>query len=275
MSDRAANIALRTSLTYGLVAALWIMLSDRLLVAAVADQTVADRLQTYKGWSFVTVTTILLYGMLRRQLWRWQREARERKQAEQALQRSADRLRVLADASQIFAQASGDYPELLSQIARTAAEVLGEGCLICLLSDDQQELRPVAFHDVDPHSSILLRDALGALPLRVEDQPLSARILHTGLPQLFPSVDITQLDIPVSPAYRRLIERVGIHSLLAVPLRVHSQLIGIMVLQRHYPDRPPFDMDDLTLAQDLADRAALAITTARLYNQFQQSNAGL
>jgi hypothetical protein len=77
MSHRATNIALRTSLTYSLVAAVWILLSDRLLEAAVADQAVIDQLQTYKGWAFVAVTMVLLYGLLRRELGRWQQEATE------------------------------------------------------------------------------------------------------------------------------------------------------------------------------------------------------
>jgi signal transduction histidine kinase len=40
-------------------------------------------------------------------------------------------------------------------------------------------------------------------------------------------------------------------------------------LFRHQSAQPPFDQDDLTLAQDLADRAALAISNAQLFTQAQ------
>jgi light-regulated signal transduction histidine kinase (bacteriophytochrome) len=42
-----------------------------------------------------------------------------------------------------------------------------------------------------------------------------------------------------------------------------------MSLFRHQPEPRPFDQDDLTLAQDLADRAAMAISNARLFTQVQ------
>ncbi len=54
----------RISLTYLAAGVLWILLSDRFLDLAAPDAV--SRLQTYKGWFFVTLTTLLLYGALRR-----------------------------------------------------------------------------------------------------------------------------------------------------------------------------------------------------------------
>lgn len=84
---RAGNlstIALRTSVLYALLAALWILGSDRLLYALVPDPGRAAWLATFKGWAFVAVTAGLLYVALRRQLRRWEREASARRQAEDA-----------------------------------------------------------------------------------------------------------------------------------------------------------------------------------------------
>src|SRR6266496_6584096 len=92
MRHRLAYIALRTSLTYGFAAAVWILLSDRALSAVVTDPASIGQLQTYKGWAFVVVTTVLLYVMLRRELRRWEQEVIERKQAEAALRYQADLL---------------------------------------------------------------------------------------------------------------------------------------------------------------------------------------
>lgn len=61
----------RISLTYLAAGVLWILLSDRALDLATPDAI--SRMQTYKGWFFVTTTTLLLYGALRRRELRLQR----------------------------------------------------------------------------------------------------------------------------------------------------------------------------------------------------------
>ncbi len=97
MKSKFANVALRTSLIYGLVAGTWILLSDRALVAFVPDPEVLDKLEIYKGWAFVAVTALLLYAALRSQLRRLEREATERKRAEQSIVHERQLLRTLID----------------------------------------------------------------------------------------------------------------------------------------------------------------------------------
>jgi PAS domain S-box-containing protein len=97
MQPNLARVALRTGCLYGLVGALWILLSDRLLVALVSDSNSVNQLQTYKGWAFVAVTAVLLYVTLRGQLRRWEGEAAARKQSEAALRESQMRLAGILD----------------------------------------------------------------------------------------------------------------------------------------------------------------------------------
>ena len=68
MKSKFANVALRTSLIYAGVAAVWILLSGRTLTALVSDPATRERLEIYKGWAFVAVTALLLYTLLRSQL---------------------------------------------------------------------------------------------------------------------------------------------------------------------------------------------------------------
>ncbi|MBK9710082.1 MAG: PAS domain S-box protein [Kouleothrix sp.] len=91
MQNQAARMALGTSLRYGLVAGVWILLSDRVLDAVVTNPTAVAQLQTYKGWAFVIVTTLALYVMLRDQLQRLLGEVDIRRQAEDALRQSEER----------------------------------------------------------------------------------------------------------------------------------------------------------------------------------------
>lgn len=99
MHVKPMRMALRISLGYALIAALWILFSDRALVALVSDPQVVGTLSTYKGWAFVAVTGFLLYGTLRTQLQRWQREVLGRVQTEEALRESEELYRVAIENS--------------------------------------------------------------------------------------------------------------------------------------------------------------------------------
>ncbi|MFJ9735326.1 SpoIIE family protein phosphatase [Streptomyces sp. NPDC101171] len=60
------------------------------------------------------------------------------------------------------------------------------------------------------------------------------------------------------------------HSLIVVPVAARGLVLGVMSLWRsRRPD--PFEADDLTLAQELASRAAVAIDNARRFTQQQQT----
>ncbi|MFZ1753857.1 MAG: PAS domain-containing protein [Caldilineaceae bacterium] len=80
--------ALRISLIYTAVAALWIFFSDRVLEALIPELTLLTTWQTLKGLSFVVVTTLLIYYLLRQELLR-------HRQIEAALAESQRRLSML------------------------------------------------------------------------------------------------------------------------------------------------------------------------------------
>ena len=82
MPGKLSHVALRTSLLYALVAAVWILVSDKVLVALVHDPAIIEEISVCKGWAFVAVTALLLFGALRGQLRRWEQEAAARRIAE-------------------------------------------------------------------------------------------------------------------------------------------------------------------------------------------------
>ncbi|MEK6745054.1 MAG: PAS domain-containing protein [Nitrospirota bacterium] len=59
---------LKISLIYALAGCLWILCSDRALVALFSDQHTFVRMQTYKGWFFIISTAAVLYWYIRRQV---------------------------------------------------------------------------------------------------------------------------------------------------------------------------------------------------------------
>ncbi|MCX5232552.1 SpoIIE family protein phosphatase [Streptomyces sp. NBC_00233] len=64
---------------------------------------------------------------------------------------------------------------------------------------------------------------------------------------------------------RRLVEA-GIHSMIAAPLRARGVILGVVTFWRsHKPE--PFEHDDVTLAEQLAARAAVTIDNARRFTR--------
>src|SRR5208283_1003246 len=82
MPGKLSDVALRTSLLYALLAALWILVSDKVLVALVPDPEIMGAIALCKGWAFVLLTALLLFGVLRGQLRRWEQETAARRRAE-------------------------------------------------------------------------------------------------------------------------------------------------------------------------------------------------
>ncbi len=68
MPSRSRWPALRITLVYILVAVLWTVLSDRLVEGLATDTASLSLMQTFKGWLFMLISGLLLYGLLRQEL---------------------------------------------------------------------------------------------------------------------------------------------------------------------------------------------------------------
>ncbi|MFK0012688.1 SpoIIE family protein phosphatase [Streptomyces sp. NPDC091027] len=94
---------------------------------------------------------------------------------------------------------------------------------------------------------------------------LIARCVSTGRPVLAAHVTAPDLArIAPSADAAELLAQEGAHSYLAVPLIARGQVLGALGLIRTR-NPLPFDHDDVTLAGELAIRAAIAIDNARWY----------
>ncbi|WP_327381411.1 SpoIIE family protein phosphatase [Streptomyces sp. NBC_01207] len=94
---------------------------------------------------------------------------------------------------------------------------------------------------------------------------LVTRCVSTGRPVLVSHVTGADLaHIARDAAAADLLAHEGAHSYLAVPLTARGQVLGALGLLRTR-NPLPFDHDDVTLAGELATRAAIAIDNARWY----------
>lgn len=90
---RAFLSPLRIAAVYAVFGALWILLSDSILHSMVDDPDLEARLQTYKGWTYVAVTALLVY-LLTRQFARTKR-AQMAESAQMRAELRGSELRIL------------------------------------------------------------------------------------------------------------------------------------------------------------------------------------
>ena len=183
---------------------------------------------------------------------------------------SDGRLRGLSDTMRAFAEATIDYQRLLHTVAERMAQLVGHGCVIALLSEDQQRLIPAAVFFEDP---ILMQGAQrvlgnGAIPIGISK--LGKRLIEQRQCVLIPYCDQETLSAELSPRNAEAMRHVGVQSLLALPLEMRGGLLGVIALLRIGHGALPFDADDEAVAKNLSEHAALAISNAQLLESRQR-----
>ncbi|HUG12679.1 MAG TPA: ATP-binding protein [Opitutaceae bacterium] len=114
MSRKLTRLALQVAAGYAVIAGLWIVFSDRVLMRLTSDPVELETWSIVKGWFFVVVTAGLLYLILRRELRRADSEAQRRTDAEAALRESEARFRqVVETIDEVFWIADPERNEVL------------------------------------------------------------------------------------------------------------------------------------------------------------------
>jgi signal transduction histidine kinase len=193
---------------------------------------------------------------------------REARQAERESRRHAARVSALAEASRTFAETSRDVETLLQTAARQVAEEIGDYCGILLLSEDGQWLRPAAISHRHPEGRAILQEMLTAAD-QGSAEGINGKVVQTGQPILIPVVNPAELRAEIKPEYTPYLERLGMQSLVVVPLQVQGRILGTLPSMRSRPDAP-YTLEDQTFLQELADRIALAIENTRIYQKLTE-----
>ncbi len=99
--------------------------------------------------------------------------------------------------------------------------------------------------------------------VRIADSPIDKQVLTSGKP-------ITVYDIAAEQAfqYPDAANKEGIRSVLAVPLDVHDQIIGVLRVYSGQPHR--FTEEEVALVLALADLGGLALENARLHEAVKE-----
>jgi PAS domain S-box-containing protein len=180
--------------------------------------------------------------------------------------RATRRATFLAAASKILAGTLEDVTPL-DVIARMTVPWLCDWCNILLIGEDGELASAAGYHH-DAAKMQLIR-GLHTDPRR---NVSVSRVIKTGEPVVDNDIRDEQLAGPIDEAFTSIdsaeglaiLRTLGMRARLIVPLRARDQIIGCIAFCSSDALRR-FDNDDLLLATDLAQRAALAIDNQRLY----------
>lgn len=184
------------------------------------------------------------------------------------LARSTSRLEILARTSHELATAAGNVTELIELVARRLAESIGEGCTVRLLAEDRNSTddRGAFFH-VDPEIFAKARAVLSTGPHPL-GTGIARLVIETGSSVLMASIDPDIVVAQAPAAYKAMLAQLQVSSVLAVPLNARGRTLGVASLLRNTA-AAPFTLEDQQFAQDLADRAGLAIDNAVLLDTLE------
>jgi PAS domain S-box-containing protein len=185
------------------------------------------------------------------------RDMTEARRAADELRRSRDRLEFLAQASTLLTS-SLDERTVVERLAAMVVPTLGDWCLVDVVSAPGL-LRPAAVVHADP----ALRERAERLVASARAS-LRRRAVAAGEPRRTSRV-AEALGCPPGPATDAALAELGGASALVVPLVGRGRAVGALTLVTG-PGRTISD-DDVSLMQELARRAALAVDNALLYRE--------
>jgi signal transduction histidine kinase len=186
-----------------------------------------------------------------------------------AAEAAADTLRFLADATTSLS-ASLEYSTTLGALAHLCVGRIADWAVVYAV-DDAEVPRRLAVAHCDADKDDLARE-LQSIPIDTNTPHPVLEVLRTRAPRILPAVSDDALAVMTpNPREREIARALGVSSILMVPMIARGHPLGAIALVGSTPERR-FTDEDVTLATDIAGRAALAIDNARLYGNAQKAN---
>lgn len=186
----------------------------------------------------------------------------QQKQLREDAERSARRAQFLADVGAAIAS-SLNYEETARTLAGLAVPFFTDWCAVAIIEDGG--VLEAANKHVNPAKLELMRD-LGRRYPPANDSAIMVA-LRTGRSVLIKDFSEQHLKArAVNEEHERMLREAGVRSFILAPLVTRGICLGCITFatsdsQQYYSE------DDLTLAEEIARRAAIAIDNARLHRQ--------
>ena len=187
--------------------------------------------------------------------------------------RSEELQRFRAEASDLLGS-SLDYETTLASIARLAVPRIADWCAVHLLAEDGT-IRQLVIAHIDPAQVERAHELLRRYPPDPNATTGVRNVIRAGQLEFVEHVTDEQLAAAArDPEHLELLRAVGLESYMIVPLTVRKRTFGAISFVSAESGRR-FSTDELALARDLANRAALSVENARLFLELQKANEDL
>jgi signal transduction histidine kinase/DNA-binding response OmpR family regulator len=186
----------------------------------------------------------------------------EERVARATAEEASKRLAFLAQASATLV-GSLDFTEISGQLVRLCVPTVGDACALRLVSDTPEEAAKELFWPEPgsaPDTNLTGASLSGAANPWVAEA--IQRVIGHGKPEVL-------TDVPLSAS--REARAATLSSIAVVPLVARGHTLGALSLA-FAPHGRQFDTDTLSMATELAGRAAIALDNARLYEKMQDQD---
>ena len=188
--------------------------------------------------------------------------------AETEARRAMRKLQVLAETSSALS-VSLDLNVTLTNLAQLMVRSMCDYCLIYLSRPDGSIDRGGSAHRKPELEPVVARLLESYMPALGDEHSYIAQVLESGEPILVQEIPVEIFDFPsFSEEARSALRELDPKSLLVVPLIARQRSFGALALVCQSGD---LDQEDLTLASQVASRAAIAADNAMLYQEAQDA----
>jgi PAS domain S-box-containing protein len=196
----------------------------------------------------------------------YEKQSQLRLHAEAAERRS----NFLAEAGRVLSS-SLDIETTLASVANLAVPAIADWATVQVL-DDSGALKRVALKHIDPRKIEMAREYTERYPQGENSAVMKA--LRTGTSILVREIPHELFSERVRDSEQlAMLRQLGLASVIIVPLVAAGNTLGVLTFVtesgRH------FDDSDLMLAEELAGRAATAISHAHVYRELERANTEL
>lgn len=189
----------------------------------------------------------------------------ERNAAVADAKRASEQVLFLAEASRQFA-GSLDQKTILTRVVELAVPGMADWCAVDLVAAGDS-IERVAVAHANPSKRAILEEIARGYPPDPESSIGSPSVIRSGQAQLEPVVTAETIDAAARDAeHLEWLRQLGCSSAMIVPMSARGRVLGALTLACAESERR-YDQADLALANELAQRAALAVDNGRLYGE--------